>query len=136
MLIRMSPAIVSSVFDGLSFRSTYLLYRALWYVYIFHTGLSSRAPSLQFSSVIISVGLGVSHGDSYRTENAVSSIGTDGPSGPSNSAHNYPASTLDSGIQVSLKQTTHTQVDGILDDFENNVSSAHAKLKSSPLGAV
>jgi hypothetical protein len=51
-------------------------------------------------------------------------------------AHNYPASTLDSGIQVSLKQTTHTQVDGILDDFENDVSSAHAKLKSSLLGAV
>jgi hypothetical protein len=96
--------------------------------------------SLQFSSVIVRVGLGVSHGDSHYTERTISSAR--GPFRRSirsdNNEHNHPAITPHGGVQVSLQQKVHTHINGFPDshDVTNDAPVMHAKLDSSPFHAI
>jgi len=93
-----------------------------------------------FSSVIVRVGLGVSHGDSHYTERTISSA-----RGPfrwsirsDNNEHSHSATTPRSGVQVSLRQTMHTHINDFSDshDIANNMPVMHAKLDSSSFHAI
>ncbi|KAF9225033.1 hypothetical protein BS17DRAFT_702042 [Gyrodon lividus] len=108
--------------------------------------LNTMSPiiGIVFSSVIVRVGLGLSHGDSHPTRTS-HSAGTRHPwtiragARPTASDQIYSTSGLgqfpDSGVQVSLSQTVHTHIDrfsadradvdgGIGADYKNKVFHA------------
>ncbi|KAG0696793.1 hypothetical protein DFH29DRAFT_812580 [Suillus ampliporus] len=119
----MSPIIVSSVYFNFTICSPYIRHRASWY----------------FSSVIVRVGLGLSHGDSHHS-GTLSSRDirwiTRASSRLPNSQQIYSAPFPDGGVQVSLQQTTHTHTDGFPDDIENDISSAGGEYKSPSFHAM
>ncbi|OJA12411.1 hypothetical protein AZE42_03395 [Rhizopogon vesiculosus] len=90
--------------------------------------LNSMSPIIGiFSSVIVRVGLGLSHGDSHHTTTAISSArnpwATRASSrNPMNSQQVYTPSFPDGGAQVSLQHTIHTHIDGFPDDIESRLS--------------
>ncbi|KAG2130156.1 uncharacterized protein EDB93DRAFT_1234236 [Suillus bovinus] len=85
-----------------------------------------------FSSVIVRVGMGLSHGDSYRANGTVSSSRNNQwmprvGSRPFNSdLQIYSPSFPHGGVQVQLQQSVHTRADVLPDDLEND-TSPHAK---------
>lgn len=98
--------------------------------------LNSMSPiiGIVFSSVIVRVGLGLSHGDSHRANGTLSSSRSiqwmsHASSRLPNSKH-YSAPFQYGGVQVSLQQTVHTHTDGSPDDIENDISSSHTNNKS------
>ncbi|KAG2124418.1 hypothetical protein DEU56DRAFT_916999 [Suillus clintonianus] len=106
--------------------------------------LNSMSPiiGIVFSSVIVRVGLGLSHGDSHRFNGTTSSSRnirwmTRASSRPPNSEQPvYSAPFPDGGVQVSLQQSVHTHTDGFPDDVENDISSAHTVYKSGTFHAI
>ncbi|KAJ8596858.1 hypothetical protein M405DRAFT_877322 [Rhizopogon salebrosus TDB-379] len=106
--------------------------------------LNSMSPivGIVFSSVIVRVGLGLSHGDSHPAAGAISSgrnrWGTRASSRQpmsSPQAYNYSPSFPGGGAQVSLQQTIHTHIDSFPDDTESSMPSP-ADYKFSPAHAV
>ncbi|KAG2109042.1 uncharacterized protein F5147DRAFT_693788 [Suillus discolor] len=103
--------------------------------------LNSISPiiGIVFSSVIVRVGLGVSHGDSHRANGTVSSarnvqwMTRVGSRLPNSEPPIYAAPFPYGGVQVSLQQTVHTHADTLPDDIENGISSSHTKGSFSAL---
>jgi len=126
--IKMSPIIVSSCVylfvSPLNLRPTQGIVVCL---FIPSLRPFSRAPFLKFSSVIVRVGLGLSHGDSHHANGTISSTRnrwtTRASIRPSNSERSYSAPFPGRSVQVSLQQSIHTHTDGF--DIENDISSTH-----------
>ncbi|OJA13343.1 hypothetical protein AZE42_05595 [Rhizopogon vesiculosus] len=99
-----------------------------WQVYSVQFLRHLSCPSfLQFSSVIVRVGLGLSHGDSHHTPVVISSARNTWAIRASsrnltNSQQVYTPSFPDGGAQVSLQQTIHTHIDAFPDDIESRCS--------------
>ncbi|KAG1722685.1 uncharacterized protein EDB91DRAFT_201926 [Suillus paluster] len=102
--------------------------------------LNSMSPiiGIVFSSVIVRVGLGLSHGDSHQG-GTVSSRNvqwvTRASSRPANTPQIYSA-PFPEGVQVSLQQTIHTHTDGFPDDVESDTTSPHSEYKSGSFHAM
>jgi len=101
--------------------------------------LNSMSPviGIVFSSVIVRVGLGLSHGDSHHPTGATSSTrnpwATRASSRyPISSPQIYTPSFPDGCAQVSLQQSIHTHTDGFPDDVGSSISSPTLDLKSRP----
>ncbi|KAH7929030.1 hypothetical protein BV22DRAFT_1044252 [Leucogyrophana mollusca] len=106
--------------------------------------LNTMSPiiGIVFSSVIVRVGLGLSHGDSHqRNATPLSTMRhrwtARSSARPSPSDRVYSSSNLgpfpEGGVQVSLQQTVHTHIDGFPDgenDVENDAVSAEWKNES------
>ncbi|KAG2040414.1 hypothetical protein BDR03DRAFT_948665 [Suillus americanus] len=99
--------------------------------------LNSMSPiiGIVFSSVIVRVGLGLSHGDSHRANGTLSSSRNIQWMRPASSRlHNseqpiYSPPFQHGGVQVSLEQTVHTHTDGVPGDIESDISNSHTKYK-------
>ncbi|KAG2340351.1 hypothetical protein BDR05DRAFT_966865 [Suillus weaverae] len=100
--------------------------------------LNSMSPiiGIVFSSVIVRVGLGLSHGDSHRANGTMSSsrniqwMTRASLRPPISEQPIYSEPFPYGGVQVSLQQTVHTHTDGLPDDIENDISSSHTDHKS------
>ncbi|KAG1886650.1 hypothetical protein F4604DRAFT_1917454 [Suillus subluteus] len=100
--------------------------------------LNSMSPiiGIVFSSVIVRVGLGLSHGDSHRANGTLSSSRniqwmTRASSRLPNSEQPIYSPPFQYGsVQVSLEQSVHTHTDGLPDDVENDISKSHSEHKS------
>ncbi|KAF9237164.1 hypothetical protein BU15DRAFT_49131 [Melanogaster broomeanus] len=107
--------------------------------------LNSMSPiiGIVFSSVIVRVGLGLSHGDVHAK---VSSAGTRrwtvraSAARPTASDQIYSTSNLgtfpEGGVQVSLSQTVHTHIDGFATTTDNDMYSANTEYKPKAYHAV
>lgn len=106
--------------------------------------LNSMSPNIGivFSSVIVRVGLGLSHGDSHHANGTMSSSRnmrwmTRASSNPPNSEQQiYSAPFPNGGVQVSLQQTIHTHTDSFPADVENDSASAYTMHKTGSFRAI
>ncbi|KIJ64921.1 hypothetical protein HYDPIDRAFT_28269 [Hydnomerulius pinastri MD-312] len=102
--------------------------------------LNTMSPiiGIVFSSVIVRVGLGLSHGDSHHVKNSHSGTRhrwtVRASARPTASDQIYSTSNLgpfpEGGVQVSLSQTVHTHIDGFPSgeaDVEGDASTADFK---------
>lgn len=101
--------------------------------------LNSMSPiiGIVFSSVIVRVGLGLSHGDSHRANGTLSSsrnmqwMTRASSRLPNSEQPVYSPPFSYGGVQVSLQQSVHTHTDGLPDDIENDISNSPTEYKSS-----
>jgi hypothetical protein len=107
--------------------------------------LNTMSPiiGIIFSSVIVRVGLGLSHGDVHTKASSASArrLAVRSSTRPTPSDQIYTSSNLGSafpegGVQVSLSQTVHTHIDDFAAAADTDRDSASAEYKKRAYGAV
>lgn len=107
--------------------------------------LNSMSPiiGIVFSSVIVRVGLGLSHGDSHRANGTMSSSRSIKWTSqrassrlPNTQQPTYSGSFPYGGVQVSLQQSVHTHADDMQEDIENGISNSPTEYKSGSFRVI